>query len=223
MKNEFIFKHPVDIIGEMHGLVTVPTGYDPAKESLPVIVFLNGAGERGEDVERLKVHSIPMIFSRDPDYHGLRVVTLSPQCPDNMTWYHLAYPLRDWILAAMKEYNGDPARLSITGISLGGYGTWDMLTTFPEMFSCAAPVCGGGHIWRITPALRNKPIRVYHGLDDPIVPFRYATDMVEFARLHGANVDFIAYDKVGHDSWVPAYEETDLIDWMVAQKLPDKE
>ena len=117
----------------------------------------------------------------------------------------------------MKKLNGDPDRISITGLSMGGFGTWEMLLTFPHTFSCGAPICGGGLSWRAD-ALRGMKLRVYHGLDDPVVPFSFSEQMVDAARANGADVDFFAYDKVGHGSWFRAYGETDLIDWLAAQK-----
>jgi len=216
MQNEFIFTHSVEVAGSLSGVVTVPTDFDPKTESLPVIVFLHGAGERGTDLNLVKVHGIPKHFSADPDYHGLRVITLSPQCPNDMTWNHLAFPLMTWIKAAVAELNGDENRISITGLSMGGFGTWEMLMTFPDYFCCGAPICGGGLSWRAD-ALRGKKIRVYHGLDDGVVPISYSQQMVDAARECGADIDFIAYDKVGHGSWIKAYAETDLIDWLAAQ------
>lgn len=218
MQNEFVFTYPVEVAGRLSGVVTVPTGFDPEKESLPVIVFLHGAGERGADTEEVKVHGVPKLFSRDPDYHGLRAITLSPQCPEDMIWNHLVFPLKTWIDAAVDRLNGDRKRISVTGLSMGGYGTWEMLMTFPGYFSCGAPVCGGGVSWRAD-RLAGKKIRVYHGLDDDVVPFACSMEMAEAARRHGAEVDFTAYDKVGHGSWVKAYEETDLVEWLLAQAL----
>ncbi len=216
MQNEFVFTHPVEVAGNLSGIVTVPTDFDPAKESLPVIVFLHGAGERGTNIHLVKVHGVPKHFSADPDYHGLRAITLSPQCPAEMTWNHLAFPLMTWIKAAVAELNGDENRISITGISMGGFGTWEMLLTFPDYFSCGAPVCGGGLSWRCG-VLKGKKLRVYHGFDDSVVPLSYSQQMVKAARSAGADVDFTIFDKVNHDSWVKAYGETDLIDWLVAQ------
>lgn len=218
MEQVFTYKTPAEIIGEVQGLVTVPTDFDPAKESLPVIVFLHGAGERGDDIERVKIHGIPMMFSKDPDYHGLRVITLSPQVPDfNMIWNHMIVQLMNWIRSAVKEFNGDPDRVSVTGLSMGGFGTWELITTYPGEFSCAAPICGGGVSWR-APALRGMPIRVYHGLDDTTVPFSYSQQMVDAARAFGADVELIAYDKVGHGSWFRAYGETDLVEWLISNR-----
>lgn len=217
MKNEFVFTRKVDLCGKMSGIVTVPTGFDPEKESLPVIVFLHGAGEVGPDLEKVKIHGIPKIFSKDPDYHGLRVITLSPQCPAGMVWSNLVYPLRQWIDAAVTKLNGDPDRISLTGLSMGGFGTWSVMTTMPEYFSCDAPICGGGMSW-LGYKLQGTKLRVYHGLDDKSVPFVYSQMMVDSARKNGAQVEFFAYDQVGHGSWVKAYEQTDLIEWLAAQR-----
>lgn len=217
MKNEFVFTHQVDVCGQMSGIVTVPTGFDPEKESLPVIVFLHGAGERGPELERVKVHGIPKIFSKNPDYHGLRVITLSPQCPADMVWSSLVYPLRQWVDAAAAKLNGDKDRISLTGLSMGGFGTWSVITAMPEYFSCAAPICGGGLSW-LGDKLKGTKLRVFHGLDDGVVPFVYSQLMVDAARQNGADVTLYAYDHVGHGSWVKAYEETDLIEWLAAQK-----
>ena len=222
MNTEFIFTRPAEVCAQLSGIVTVPTDFDPAKESLPVIVFLHGAGERGDgspaDIQRVKVHGIPKLFSADPDYHGLRVITLSPQCPTGMTWNHLAFPLMKWIDEACAELNGDKKRIAITGLSMGGFGTWEMLCTFPERFSCGAPVCGGGLSWRGN-LLAGKKLRVYHGLDDSVVPLVYSQLMVDAARRSGCDIVLYAYDKVGHNSWTYAYEQTDLIEWLASQSL----
>ena len=217
MNNEIIFTREYPYIGKLSAIVTVPSDYKK-EEKLPVILFLHGAGERGNDIEKLKVHGIPKLFAKDPDYHGLRVITASPQCPENNIWNQLTIPLMKWIDTVVEKYNGDRKRIAITGISMGGYGTWDVICTYPEYFCCAAPICGGGMTWR-TGALNGKKIRVFHGLDDNVVPFSYSLQMVEAARKSGAEIDFFAYDKVGHNSWETAYEHTDLIEWLAAQSL----
>jgi len=221
MEKVFIHEAKAEVCGKMAGIVTTPTGFDPAAEKLPVIVFLHGAGERGDgspaEIEKVKIHGIPKYFCADPDYKGLRVITLSPQCPDNMVWNHLVYPLMQWIRETVQMLNGDEDRISITGLSMGGFGSWDMLMTFPEAFSCGAPVCGGGLSWRAA-SLKGMKIRVFHGLDDGAVPFGNSMEMVAAARKSGADVTLTAYDKVGHGSWLPAYGETDLIEWLAAQR-----
>lgn len=223
MKEQYgIFTASTEITGSLSGIVTLPDGYDKTKEKLPLIVFLHGAGERGDpssDIEKVRVHGIPKYFCKDNGFKGLRVVTLSPQCPENVTWQRLVYPLMAYIKAAVKEYNIDEDRISITGLSMGGYGTWNMLTAFPHFFSCAAPICGGGVPWETRSAdLKDFKIWAFHGIDDPAVFVRCSLDMVEAARTAGADVTFTTFDKVGHGSWVNAYEQTELIEWLAAQK-----
>ncbi len=218
METTYIYTAPMAVTGSMSAVVTTPTGFDPAKESLPVILFLHGAGERGTDLELVRVHGIPRMFTADPDYHGLRVITVSPQCPCGMVWNHLVFPLKDWFLTFVESVNGDKSRLSITGLSMGGFGTWDMITTFPGLFAAAAPICGGGMAWR-TDALAGMHIRAYHGVDDGGVAFYLSQEMVLAARAHGADVELFAYDKVGHGSWIPAYEQPDFVEWLISHRL----
>ncbi len=212
-KNHLIFTHEVEVAGRLSGLVTVPSDFDRDKESLPVILALHGAGERGDNLELMKVHGIGKLFARDNDYHGLRVITLAPQCPSGMVWNQLVFPLKAWLLAAVEAVGGDKERIAVTGLSMGGYGTWEMLMTFPELFTRGAPICGGGMPWRAG-ALKGKPIRVFHGTDDPTVPVRNSEEMVAAAKAAGALVEYVAYEGVGHGSWGPAYEETDLVEWL---------
>lgn len=226
MGRVFVHEAEAEICGKLAGVVTVPEGFDPGKEKLPVIVFLHGMGERGdggaEEIERVKVHGIAKYFSADPDYKGLRVITLSPQCPETAFWPQLIYPLMKWIKDAVKQFGGDEERVAITGISMGGYGTWSMLCTFPETFCCGAPICGGG-VSVLGYSLGKEKIRAFHGTDDSIVPFEESLDMVEEARRRGADVTLCGIDNVGHMSWEYAYEKTDLIEWLASQKLGSRD
>ena len=218
MKNQTFYttKNPCTELS-LTGLITTPHDFDPAKESLPMIVFLHGSGERGNDPEKVKAHGIPKLFGADCEYQGLRCITVSPQCPEGIVWNHLNLQIKHYIDEVAKAYNADMDRISITGISMGGYGTWDMMISYPDFFSCAAPICGGGIPW-MTYTLRGKKLWVFHGLDDNSVDFSCSVAMVEAARRNGAEIDFTAYDHVGHSSWVKAYEETELISWLLSQK-----
>lgn len=197
--------------------MTVPTGFDPEKESLPMIVFLHGAGERGNDLEKVKVHGIPKLFGKDPDWGGLRVITLSPQCPEGIIWDNLVLPLKKLIEEIAEETNADRSRITLTGLSMGGFGTWQMICTYPEMFAAAAPICGGGLSWR-TGVLTEMPIRVFHGDADDVVPLCYSQLMTDAVNKAGGNAELTVYPGVGHNSWEPAYEQTDLIQWLAAQQ-----
>lgn len=205
--------------GEKKGLnyiLTTPTGFDKS-ERLPLLVFLHGAGERGDDLELLKAHAIPKLFTNNQDYGGLRVITLSPQCPQERTWYDYKWEVISLIKSVAEEYNVDESRISLCGISMGGFGTWEISLQVPELFSAIAPVCGGGMNWRAW-YVRNLPIRVYHGRLDDIVPLSQSEAMVNSIRLQGGNVEFTIYDDLGHCCWERAFEHTDLISWLVNSK-----
>lgn len=202
-------------INELRYIMTTPSGFDPSKESLPMIVFLHGAGERGDDLELVKVHGIPKYFCADNDYRGLRVITLSPQCPADRVWNHMPDQIMDLIEHVASDMNVDKKRITLTGISMGGYGTWEMACMYPDYFAAVAPICGGGMVWRAG-ALTKLPIRAFHGTDDFAVPYNASVEMVEAIKHLGGNATLTSYDNVGHDSWTSAYEKSDLIEWLAA-------
>ena len=218
MENYRIFAKEEPMIGTLAGVVTLPPDYDKTKEALPMIVFLHGAGESGDSSEkslpRVLVHGIPKYFSKDPVFGGLRAVTFSPQCPDGLIWDQITLQLMDLIRSAAAAFGADGARISLTGLSMGGYGTWNLLTTYPDFFWRAAPICGGGVSWRVNGSLKGKPIRVFHSVDDDSVPFECSVRMVKQAQRAGADVSFTAYCGEGHGCWDRAYEEGDLIPWL---------
>ena len=199
-------------------ILTAPPDWNPEKESLPLMVFLHGAGERGTNVELLRgVWGLPSLFGPDPLYHGLRVITLSPQCPEDLIWTHLMLPLRELIETVAVESNADRNAITITGYSMGGFGTWEMICTYPELFAAASPICGGGLTWRAG-LLRELPLRVFHGEVDSVVPLVYSQLMVKAVNAAGGCAELMVFPGVDHDSWIPAYRDTDVIDWLAAQR-----
>lgn len=217
---EFYYTKEEPFIGILGGIVTVPDDFDKEKESLPVILFLHGAGERGkgtpETVDKVKVHGVPKYFSKDPCFMGVRAVTVSPQCPEGFIWDQLTFQLKDYLDAVIEEYHGDVNNVSVTGLSMGGYGTWNLITTYPGFFSCAAPVCGGGVSWRARDTLHGKKIWAFHSTDDGAVPFTCSVDMVQRAEQSGADVKFTAFTGLGHGCWEAAYETTKVIEWLAS-------
>ena len=202
------------------GRVTLPSDYKEG-EKLPMIVFLHGAGEVGDGtektIEKVCVHGIPKYFSKNPDFGGLRVITASPQCIDGFIWDHMTLFLMDWIEQAAEKYNADKSRIAITGLSMGGFGTWNMITTYPDYFCCAAPICGGGVSWRINEKFRDFPIWTFHSVDDGAVPYEHTVIMAKKAREIGADIQFTSYTDKGHGCWDAAYEDTDLIRWLASE------
>ena len=214
MTNSKVIDFKYNEIVMSKALITFPSNFDKDKESLPMIVFLHGAGERGNDINEVKRHGIPKLFDKDCDHRGHRVITLSPQCPNDDIWNHVVYYLKEFIDSVAKEYNVDKNAISLTGLSMGGFGTWELAMTYPNYFAAIAPICGGGMSWRV-PLLVDMPIRVFHGDIDDSVPIEYSKLMVDRLRACGSDkVDFTIFHGVNHNSWDPAYESTDLIDWL---------
>ncbi len=185
-------------------------------EKLPLIIFLHGAGERGDDINKVKIYCVPKLFTQNPTHNGIRAYTLSPQCPYNTTWCDYKKELIALIDETIEKYNIEKTNVSLTGISMGGFGTWEMAMTYPDRFSKIAPLCGGGMNWRAW-AL-TMPIRVYHGKRDSTVPISQSEAMVNSVRACGGNVEFTAYDDLDHNCWDRAYEETDLINWLASSE-----
>lgn len=194
-------------------LFSVPENFDKEKESLPLIVFLHGAGERGDDPRMVDVNGIPLLFR---ETSPVRAITFSPQCQVGRVWQTQIYPLKELIDEIVEEYNVDKNRITITGLSMGGFGTWEMGMSFPDYFAALAPVCGGGAAWRGD--LLKMPIRAFHGTADTEVPVRNSIELVDSVNAHGGNAELILYHNVGHNSWTRAYEESDLVEWLCKQK-----
>lgn len=196
-------------------MITLPTDFDPARESLPMIVFLHGAGERCDDTRNVAVNGIPRYFKENQDYHGLRVITLSPVCPDKWVWSYLVPEVMACILDVAAKYNVNRKRISITGLSMGGFGSWEMVTMYPDFFCAFAPICGGGMEWRVEDNIRDLPVRIFHGLDDTTVYPEHSVRMARaLYRVGNENVQLTLWDKYNHNCWERAYEETDLIEWL---------
>lgn len=202
------------MFGEMIAWVLTPSNFDKEKESLPVIVFLHGSGESHSPEQPLQV-GLGELFVPDQDYHGIRAITIYPFCPHKYFWEHIHVPVFEMVNQIVDEYNGDRKRISITGLSMGGYGTWDQLCFHSDFYSCGAPICGGGTVWKA--GAIKCPVRVFHGDKDDSVPMEESIKMVNEMKEHGGNVELTIFPGVGHGSWNPAYKKTDLVEWLVSQ------
>ena len=201
--------------GETTALNYILTSPDDIKagEKLPLIVFLHGAGERGDDINKVGIYCVPKLFMANPCHKGVRAYTLSPQCPHNTTWIDYKKELIALIDSIIASNQIDEGRVSLCGISMGGFGTWEMAMTYSNRFYKIAPLCGGGMNWRAWSL--KMPIRVYHGLLDDVVPICQSEAMVNAVKAQGGDVEFIVYDDLSHNCWDRAFEQTDLIEWLV--------
>jgi len=194
-------------------LLYLPEQYEAeADKQWPMILFLHGAGERGEDVEKVKVHGPPKLV--DQGQH-LPFIIVSPQCP-NGTWWsaEILHSLLDEII---ERHRVDEERIYLTGLSMGGFGTWELAIASPGRFAAIVPICGGGNprkIWN----LRNMPTWVFHGAKDPVVPLSMSEEMVNALKQFNSSVKFTVYPEAQHDSWTESYDNPELYTWFLEHK-----
>ena len=184
-------------------------------ENLPLIIQLHGAGERGnghDELCKVDIHGFSKMLQQGDDYPCIFVM---PQCSPESFWAAEVPNIYGFIQAVIKYFHADEKRIYLTGLSMGGFGTWYTSMRYPQIFAAIAPVCGGGLSWRAG-ALKGQKIRVFHSVDDTVVPFSYSEQMVSAAKANGADVMFFPTDRHGHNCWDYAYEQTDLIEWLVS-------
>jgi predicted peptidase len=198
-----------------HYAVWVPPDYRP-EVSWPVFLYLHGKGECGIDGAFHTTVGLGKAIRENPRRFGALVVM--PQMPVGCKWegsmLDLALATLD---ATLDEYPTDPKRIVLTGLSLGGYGTWSLGARQTGRFSALLPICGGGN-----PAdaerLAQLPVWCFHGDADSVIPVERSREMVEAVRAAGGDVRYTELPGVEHNSWDPAYGDPDVISWMLAQR-----
>ena len=180
----------------------------------PLILYLHGIGERGDDLELVKTDGLPRIVESQPDFP---FIVVSPQCPDGTLWWEHHMTLRGMIDEIVASYAVDTGRIYLTGKSMGGFGTWSLAMAHPSLFAAIAPICGGGLPENVG-RLRNVPVWAFHGAEDPFVPVDQGQRMVDALRACGGDVKFTIYSRVGHDAWTRTYEDPRLYQWFLLHR-----
>jgi predicted peptidase len=196
---------------KLNYLLFLPESYgnDPDKK-WPLIFFLHGSGERGNNVDMVKRHGPPKIVETQKDFP---FIVVSPQCPPDTGWKPIELNLLlDQILA---KYHVDPDRVYLTGLSMGGFATWDWACQNADRFAAIAPMCGGGNT-SLVHRIKDLPIWVFHGDADPVVPVAKSEEMVAAIQKLGADVRFTHYPGVGHDCWTQSYDNPELYTWFLS-------
>jgi predicted peptidase len=178
----------------------------------PLLLFLHGSGQRGDDLAQVKVHGPPKDAQAVAD-RGF--VLVAPQVPEGLAWDSDSLEALRAHLVAQLPVDAD--RVLMTGLSMGGIGTWNYAADYPDRLAAIAPVCGIGDIDRAARVAR-LPIWAFHGARDTAVPFAGAQEMVDAVRAAGGHVKFTVYADVGHEAWDPAYADPQLYDWLLAQR-----
>ena len=201
---------------ELHYLLFLPATYAVHPQRWPLMLFLHGAGERGDDLQLVKRHGVAKIVEEQPAFP---LLVVSPQCPPTEAW--APEPLLALLDDIEQHYDVDPERLYVTGLSMGGFGTWAVAIAAPDRFAAIAPICGGGDPSRVG-VLRHLPVWAFHGARDPIVPLQRTVEMVEALRQCGGNVRFTVYPEAGHDAWTATYANPELYAWFLAHTRPQR-
>ena len=206
-------KFSFNITFQMEYLLFLPESYAQSNnQKFPLIFFLHGAGERGSDLDSVKRHGIPKIVETNPDFPFIAV---SPQCPEDSWWTSELHTINGLIEEVVEKYQVDTSRIYLTGLSMGGFGTWSLASMYPERFAAIAPVCGGGEVSQILRSLAEMPIWTFHGQKDDVIPFSRSEEIVTALKKHGSSIKFTIYPEAGHDSWTKTYDNPELYKWFL--------
>ncbi len=215
----------------------LPENYGAGDQKWPMILFLHGAGERGDTLTGVKTHGPPKLLgvaaNREKFPELFQCVVVSPQCPVNKWW--LNPPLYEVFNQVVTTYAVDPRRIYITGLSMGGFGSWSFAGAYPDWIAAAVPICGAGDAmkWKsITSYTRDTipaanlanlvtvPIWAFHGAKDGTVPESLDAQTVAELRALGGNVEYTVYPNADHDSWTATYNNPEVYQWLLKQSQP---
>lgn len=206
--------------------------YDTVRK-YPLVIFLHGSGERGSDNEAQLKWGV-LNFATDESMSMHPAYVIAPQCPRNAQWASyenapgtFSVPMKaaptkpmqllvDLIRQAIAKFPIDTNRIYITGLSMGGFGTYDLIERYPHLFAAAVPVCGGGDLSK-APAIKHIPMWVFHGAEDAAVDPNFSIDMVSTLVKAGGHPGFTLYPETGHFSWNGAYSDKRMMDWLFRQ------
>lgn len=207
----------------------VPPKIEEGKK-YPLVIFLHGAGERGNDNAAQLKHGVGDFVRHRSDYPCFLI---APQCPEGKKWVEVDWSAASHDLPAepgdqmalvrgvidqfVKEKPIDADRIYITGLSMGGYGTWDAISRYPDLFAAAAPICGGGDP-KHAKTIKDLPIWCFHGDQDQAVKVERSRAMIEAIKAAGGEPKYTEYPGVGHDSWTRSYANDEFFAWLFAQK-----
>jgi predicted peptidase len=191
--------------------VYIPDGYTDTTK-FPLLLFLHGAGERGDNLDRVKWHGLDnMLTAIDP----FPFIVISPQVPEGELWD--SETLNALLDVVTEKLSVDANRIYVTGLSMGGNGTWMVITDYPERFAAAIPICGWGERLIVHKA-QPVPVWAFHGDADQVIPLSRSEEMVEALRRAGGDASLTVYPGVGHDSWTETYRNPEIYTWLLEQR-----
>jgi predicted peptidase len=213
------FKKKINQTVSAEYLLFLPKDYDAkGDQRWPLLIFLHGAGERGADLKKVMAHGPPKVVESRPDFPFILV---SPQCPEGEVW-------SDEVLLGLldevsRKHKVDTNRVYLTGLSMGGFGTWSLGAKHPERFAAIAPICGGGNTINVlltsrenAAALKSLGVWAFHGAKDPVVKLEESERMIAaFKRAGVKDIKLTVYPEAQHDSWTETYNNDKLYEWLL--------
>jgi predicted peptidase len=206
------FEKEITVQVKLDYLLYLPQEYEKEGKSWPLVLFLHGAGESGQDLNKVKVHGPPKLVAAGKEFP---FIVVSPQSPGRGWDAQTLNALLDDVMA---NYRVDKDRIYVTGLSMGGFGTWALAAAYPDRFAALVPICGGGNS-ADAKKLVHIPIWVFHGAKDNVVPPSRSESIVKALKEAGAkNLKFTLYPDANHDSWTETYNNPEMWDWLLQQK-----
>lgn len=195
-------------------LLFLPEGYGKGEKQWPLMMFLHGAIKRGGDLNKAKRQGPPKIVADRKDFP---FIVVSPQCPPGDRWTKKTEVLIHLLDDIVARYDVDTERIYLTGLSMGGYGTWSLASEYPERFAAIVPICGGGRRY-MAMKLKDVPVWAFHGAKDNVVPLKESEEMVEAIKSRGGDAKLTIYPEARHDSWTETYNNQKLYDWFLEHR-----
>ena len=193
--------------------IDLPSDY-AEETAFPLLIFLHGAGEKGDDLEKVKVHGPPRLIAEGS--RTFPAIVVSPLCSEDRFW--MVDRLEVMLRELRELYNIDDKRMYLTGLSMGGYGTMKWAYAHPEHFAALVPICGGELQEGKSAIIKDIPLWAFHGAKDEVVPISLTEDYINALKTVGGNPRFTIYPEAGHDSWTETFENEDMWDWLFAQR-----
>ena len=208
------FEKSIETTLKLNYLLSLPEGYEDTDKAKkwPLVIFLHGAGERGDNLDVVKKHGPPKLVEAGREFPFILV---SPQCPKDGWWTE--QPVLELLDDLEKRYRVDADRIYLTGLSMGGYGSWHFSAKAPERFAAVVPICGGG-VPYLTRSLKSMPVWAFHGAKDSVVPLNESERLIKVIESNGnKNAKLTVYPEANHDSWTAAYNTNELYEWLLSQ------
>lgn len=201
---------------DINYLLYLPEGYNESNEEYPLMLFLHGAGERGNDLSIVKRNGPPKLIEEGKKFP---FIVVSPQCPDRTHWDNRSLiVLLDYI---ENHFRVDKNREYLTGLSMGGHATWSLAIQYPERFAAIIPVCARGYSQDVY-VLKDVPVWAFHGDKDDIVPITDGEKMFRALKEAGGNVKLTNYPEANHDAWTETYNNPEIYEWLLSHSLENR-